>query len=215
MGIHLFGPASFMPEPLSFLCFILILLLPFFPSMLPHLNFCFVFLSVLQQTLNRFSSVFYLTIPSSTSSPAACRSASTNYPSFQLLIQFASPNPFPESLGQQDIYSPFFHRCLAQSLCMFPPQAICFFFLPHPFIISYPTYSVQVFAFIMSGFGFCPSLFHSATLFTVTLPITFNDSQICHYLPNYSFSQTLVPLHWLCVSVHPHISSGAPIIFCI
>lgn len=120
---------------LSSLCFVLILLLPFFLSMLPHLNFCFIFLPAVQQTL-RFSSVFYLTIPSSTSSSAACHSASTNYLSFQLLIQFASPNPFSESPGQQDIYSPFFHRCLAQSLCMLHKQYTSFFSL---ILLSSPT----------------------------------------------------------------------------
>lgn len=79
-------------------------------------------------------------------------------------------------------------------------------FHSHPFIIFYPTYSVQVFTFIMSGFGFCPNLFHSATLFIVTLPITFNDSQICHFLPNYLLSQILTPPPLaLCISLPPHL----------
>lgn len=125
MGIHLFRSVSFMSETsLSSLCFVLILLLPFFLSILPRLNFYFVFLAGVQQTLNRFSSVLYLTIPSSTWTPLHLHLVSTNCPSFQLLIQFAPPNPFFKSLGQQGIYSPFFHRCTNS---VHVPQAICFF----------------------------------------------------------------------------------------
>lgn len=66
-------------------------------------------------------------------------------------------------------------------------------FLPHPFIISYPTCSVQVFTVIMSCSGFCPNLFHPTTLFIVALPTTVNDSQICHFFPDYLFSQSASP----------------------
>lgn len=66
-------------------------------------------------------------------------------------------------------------------------------FLSHPFIVFHSTYSVQVFTFIMSVFGFCCNLFHPASLFTVTLPMPFHDSQICHFIPHYLFGHFASP----------------------
>lgn len=199
MGIHLFRSVSFMPEPFS--------IIPLFCS-----NSASSFFSFHVATPK-----FLLCIPVwGTANPEqAFLSPLSDYPQLHLNTS---------SLASRQHKLPFFSTfesiCSSKSLLRIPwpagylliilsqmcklcacPTSNTLLFLPHPFIISYPTSSVQVFAFITTGFDFCPSLFHSATLFTVALPITFNDSQICHFLPHYLFSQSASPLHWLYVSV--------------
>lgn len=117
-----------------------------------------------------------------------CKLPFSTFDSLCFFKQVSRPSKW---LHQQHFHSHSFmdalHNLSAWSICNM------LLFLPHPFIISYPTYSVQVFTVVRSVFGSCPNLFHPATLFIVALPITFNDSQICHFLPNYSFSQSASP----------------------
>lgn len=176
---------------------------------MPCLIFYFVFLSGVQSTCTANpeqvspSPLYdYLQIHLTTY-PLASSSVSANCPSFQLWIQFVSPN------GSPDHPNHFASKTSAPILSWMPctisvydPHAICFFFslilLVSPIPLTLSRCSV------MSAFGFCPNLFHPASLFIVAFPITFNDSQICHFLPNYLVSLPPPPLA-LCISIPPYL----------